>query len=122
LTSISNSGTLLTYDLRNCKTPIIYEKALFTKCNNNINISFDPTNLQNYAISGFDSNVYIIEESDCHTNMKHKFKHEGHMFTDDEDLCQNIITSSTLWLPMCGHNTLLSATIDGSIQGWQYIS
>lgn len=122
LTLISNSGTLLTYDLRNCKTPTIYQRELFTKCNNNININLDPTNSKNYAVSGFDGNVYIIKESNCHTNMIHKFKHEGHMFTEDEDLCQNTITSSTLWLPMCGRNTLLSAAIDGSIQGWQYIS
>lgn len=52
----------------------------------------------------------------------YKFIHEGHMFTEDEDICQNTITSSALWLPMCGHNTLLSAANDGSIQGWQYIS
>jgi len=95
---------------------------LFSKCNNNINISIDPYNSHNYAVSGFDSNVYIIEESNCNRNFVYKFKHEGHMFTEDEDLCQNTITSSALWLPMCGSNTLLSAANDGSIQGWQYIS
>jgi len=44
------------------------------------------------------------------------------MFTEDEDLCPNTVTSSALWLPMCGRNTLLSTANDGSIQGWQYIS
>jgi len=95
---------------------------LFSKCNNNINISIDPYNSQNYVVSGFDSNVYIIEESNCNRNFVYKFKHEGHMFNEDEHLCQNTITSSALWLPMCGSNTLLSAANDGSIQGWQYIS
>ncbi|XP_060833770.1 WD repeat-containing protein 73-like [Rhopalosiphum padi] len=122
LTLISNSGTVLSYDLRNCKTPSIYQKELFSKCNNNINISFDPCNSQNYAVSGFDSNVYILEESNCNRNIMYKFKHEGHMFTEDEDLCPNTVTSSALWLPMCGRNTLLSTANDGSIQGWQYIS
>lgn len=108
--------------MRNSKAPTIYQRELFSKCNNNINISLDPTNSQNYAVSGFDGNVYIIEESDSNTKFIHKFKHEGHMFTEDEEVCHNTVTSSTLWLPMCGRNTLLSAAINGSIQGWQYIS
>lgn len=122
LTLIANSGTLLTYDLRNCKIPTIYQKEFFSRCNNDININFDPYSAHKIAVSGFDSNVYIIEEeSTCNKNIVHKFKHEGHKFTEDEDLCHNKITSSTLWLPMCGNNTLLSAANDGSIQGWQYI-
>lgn len=122
ITLISNFGTLLIYDLRYCKTPKIYQKELFPKCNNHINISFDPSSSHKNVISGFDENVYIIEELECNKKMVHKFKHEGHIFTENENSCQNKITSSTLWLPMCGSNTLLSAANDGSIQGWQYIS
>lgn len=123
LVLISNSGALLMYDLRNLKTPIVNQKDLFLNCNNNINISFDPRSSHTNAVCGFDGNVYIIEESDCNRNvMTHKFKHEGHMFTEDGNSCQNKVTNSTLWLPMCGSNTLLSAANDGSIQGWQFIS
>lgn len=122
VTLISNSGNLLTYDLRNCKVPKVYQNELFLKCNNNINISFDHRDTHKYAISGFDGNVYIIEESECNRNIEHKFNHEGHMFTEDENSFQNKVTTSVLWLPMCGNNTLLSAANDGSIQGWQYIS
>lgn len=122
ITLISSSGSLLTYDLRNCKTPKVYQKELFLKCNNNLNISFDPKNSNKNAITGFDGNVYIIEESECNRNIEHKFKHEGHMFTEDGNPFQNKVTTSVLWLPMCGNNTLLSAANDGSIQGWQYIS
>lgn len=121
LTLISNSGSLLIYDLRNLKAPTMYQKELFSICNNDININFDPCNLNKISVSGFDGNVYIIEHSECNKNMIHKFKHEGHMFTEDGDICQNKVTCSTLWLPMCGINTLLSAANDGSVQGWQYI-
>lgn len=121
LSLISNSGSLLTYDLRSCKTPKIYQKELFSECNNSININFDPCNYYKSAISGFDGNVYIMEECNANTNIELKFKHEGHMFTESENLCQNKVTSSSLWLPMCGNNTLLSAANDGSVQGWQYI-
>lgn len=120
---ISSSGSLLTYDLRNFKTPIVNQQNVFSNCNNDIKISFDPHNSHTSAVCGFDGNVYVIEESDCNKNlMTHKFKHEGHMFTEDGSSCHNKVTSSTLWLPMCGSNTLLSAANDGSIQGWQYIS
>lgn len=122
LTLISNSGTFLNYDLRNLKIPTIHQKELFPNCDNVINICFDPTSPHRNAVSGFDGNVYILEELDFSSNMSHIFKHEGHMFTEDEGLCQNNITSSSLWLPMCGSNTLLSAAHDGSVQGWQYIS
>lgn len=122
ITLISNLGTLITYDLRYCKTPIINQKELFPKCNNHINVSFDPSSSHRNVISGFDGNVYIIEEGECNKKMVHKFKHEGHMFNENAILRQNKITSNTLWLPMCGSNTLLSAANDGSIQGWQYIS
>lgn len=118
---ISNSGTILTYDLRNCKTPKFYKKELFSKCNNDIHINFDPCNSHTNAISGFDGKVYILEESE-YNNMIHKFKHEGHMFSEDGESYQNKITSSSLWLPMCGSNTLLSAANDGSVQGWQFVS
>lgn len=122
LTLISNSGILLNYDLRNLKTPKIYQKELFSSCDNVINICFDPTSPHRNAVSGFDGNVYIIEELDSSSNMSHIFKHEGHMFNEDEGLCLNNVTSSTVWLPMCGSSTLLSAAHDGSVQGWQYIS
>lgn len=122
LTLISNSGSLLTYDLRNFKTPKIYQKELFPKCNNDINISFDPNSLYKNVISGFDRNVYVIEESENNRKIMHTFKHEGHIFTENVSSYQNKVTSSALWLPMCGKNTILSAANDGSIQGWQYIS
>lgn len=123
LTLISSSGSLLMYDLRNCKIPIINQKDFFSNSSYDIKISFDPRSSHTNAVCGFDGNVYIIEQSDRDKNlMTHKFKHEGHMFTEDGSSCPNKITSSILWLPMCGSNTLLSAANDGSIQGWQYIS
>lgn len=122
VTFISNAGTLVTYDLRNCKTPQIHLNELFLKCNNDIKISFDPYSSHKNAICGFDGNVYILEESDCNKNMVHAFQHEGHLFTEEGSFNKNKVTSSILWLPMCGSNTLLSAANDGSIQGWQYIS
>lgn len=97
-------------------------KELFSICNNNINIHFDHHNFNKISVSGFDGNVYIIEQSECNKKMVHKFKHEGHMFTEDGESCQNKVTCCSLWLPMCGINTLLSAANDGSVQGWQYIS
>lgn len=122
LTLISNSGTLLTYDLRSCKVPKIYHKELFSECNNDININIDPCDSNKSSVSGFDGNVYIIEESNNSANMLLEFKHEGHLYTEnEEDFSKSKITTSTLWLPMCGSNTLLSAANDGSIQGWQYI-
>jgi len=120
VTLISNCGNLVTYDLRNSKTPQINQKELFSKCNNDINISFDSLSPHTSAVSGFDGNVFIIEE--FNKAMIHKFKHEGHMYTEDRNSYENKVTSNTLWLPMCGNNTLLSAASDGSIQGWQYIS
>lgn len=117
---ISSLGTLVTYDTRNCKTPQIYQKEMFSKCNNKIHINYNPIDLHKTAISGFDGNVYIME--DCNRNVVQTFKHEGHLFTEDGDVCKSKVTTSTLWLPMCGSNTLLSAASDGSIQGWQYIS
>lgn len=122
VTLISSFGTLVTYDLRNCKSPQIHQKNLFSNTHNDVQISFDPLSSCKYSVSGFDGNVYIIGESPCNKKMVHVFKHEGHLFSDDGSYCKNKITRSTLWLPMCGANTILSAANDGSIQGWQYIT
>lgn len=122
VTLISSYGTLVTYDLRNCKSPQIYQKELFSNTHNDVQISFDPLSSCKNSVSGFDGNVYVIEESPCNKKMVHIFNHEGHLFTEDGRYCKNKVTRSTLWLPMCGTNTLLSAANDGSIQGWQYIS
>ncbi|VVC26453.1 WD40/YVTN repeat-like-containing domain,WD40-repeat-containing domain [Cinara cedri] len=125
LTLIANSGTLLNYDLRNCKIPTIHQKDCFTRCNNDININFDSCSVQTIAVNGFDGNVYIIEEKEIKGNkiIVRKFKHEGHLFNEEDDLGRSKIrTSSTLWLPKCGSNTLLSAADDGSVQGWQFLT
>lgn len=122
LTIISNFGTLLTYDLRNSKTPKIYQKKFLPNCYNNyLTISYDPCNSHKMSVCGLDGSVYIIEESAADKKMVQLFKHEGHMFTDDCNSHPIKLTTSALWLPMCGSNTLLSAADDGTIQGWQYI-
>jgi len=65
--------------------------------------------------------VYILKESECDKSMVQNFKHEGHKFSESGESYQNRITSSSLWLPMCGRNTILSAANDGSVQGWQFV-
>jgi len=119
---ISNSGTMLIYDLRNYKAPKVFQKELFSKCNNDVHINFNPCSSLTNSVCGFDGNVYILEESEYDKSMVHKFKHEGHKFSEDGESYQNKVTSSSIWLPMCGSNTLLSSANDGSVQGWQFIS
>lgn len=123
LALVASSGTLLTYDLRNCKTPKAYQRDFFSKCKTDININFDSNNAHKSAVSGTDTNVYVIEdESKSHSNMVHKFKHDGHIFHENEEVHINKMTTCNLWLPKCGNNTLLSAADDGSVQAWQYVS
>ncbi|XP_050538712.1 uncharacterized protein LOC126904080 [Daktulosphaira vitifoliae] len=121
ITMVSNGGELLMYDLRFLKIPKVHKKNVFPKCSNKLGISMDPNNFKNYAISGFDENIYIYEELN-NEDFKLKFKHEGHLYTENDNSSYNNVTSGAVWLPMCGNNTLISSANDGSIQGWQYIS